>query len=128
VVGVGFIVTVNTIKLSQPNVVDNVSRYVPAEVIVFPLNVVELPLHIARVIFVVGVGLMETVKTIKLSHPNDVVNVSLKVPAVEIVLPLKTIELPLQIACVMFVLGLGFTVRFVVIIESHPWKLGNVSK
>ena len=45
-------------------------------VIIFPLNVIELPLQIACVIFVVGDVLMETVNTIKLSQPKLVVNVS----------------------------------------------------
>jgi hypothetical protein len=43
---------------------------------------------------VVGAGLIVVVKTIKLSQPNEVVKVSLKVPAVLIVFPLNTIELP----------------------------------
>ena len=76
VVGDDFKVVVKTIKLSQPNEVVNVSLNIPAVVIVFPLNKIELPLQIACVKFVVGDDLIVVVKTIKLSQPSDVVNVS----------------------------------------------------
>ncbi|MBK6274228.1 MAG: hypothetical protein IPF58_05735 [Saprospirales bacterium] len=79
----------------------------------FPLNTIELPLQIDCVILVVGVGLIVVVKTMKLSQPKDVVNVSLKTPAVIMVFPLNTIELPLHIACVILVVGFGFTVNLV---------------
>ena len=45
----------------------------------------------------VGVGFIVVVKTIKLSQPNDVVNVSLNVPAVLMVFPLNIMDEPLQI-------------------------------
>ena len=87
-VGVDFIVVVKTMKLSQPNDVVKVSLKTPAVVIVFPLNTIELPLQIDCVIFVVGVGFIVVVKTIKLSQPSDVDKVSLNVPALVIVFPL----------------------------------------
>jgi hypothetical protein len=127
VVGVGFIVTVSTIKLSHPNDVVNVSLKVPAVVIVLPLKDIELPLHIACDIFVVGVGLIITVNTIKLSHPNDVVNVSLNVPALVIVFPLNAMDDPLQIDCDMFVVGSGLIETVNTIKLSQPNDVDNVS-
>jgi hypothetical protein len=127
VVGVGFIVTVSTIKLSQPSEVVKVSRYTPALVILFPLNTKELPLQIACEILVVGVGLMVTVKMIKLSHPKDVVNVSLYTPALVILFPLNTKELPLHIACEILVVGVGFIVTVSTIKLSQPKDVVKVS-
>jgi hypothetical protein len=126
-VGVGLMVVVNTIKLSHPNDVVKVSLYTPTLVIVFPLNTIELPLQIACVILVVGVGLMVVVNTIKLSHPNDVVKVSLKVPAAVMVLPLNTIEEPLHIDWLMLVVGVGLRVVVNTIKLSHPKEVVKVS-
>ena len=65
---------------------------------VFPLNVIELPLQIDCVIFVVGDVLIVVVKTIKLSQPKLVDKVSRYTPAVVMVFPLNIIVFPLQIA------------------------------
>ena len=127
VVGVGLIVTVNTMKLSQPKEVLNVSLNVPAVVIVFPLNTIEVPLQIAWAIFVVGVGFNVTVKTMKLSQPKEVVNVSLNVPAVLIVFPLNKIELPWQIDWLIFVVGVGLMVVVKMMKLSQPSDVVKVS-
>ena len=95
---------------------------------VFPLNEIEFPLQIACVIFVVGVGFIVVVKTIKLSQPKLVVNVSRKTPAVVMVFPLKDIEFPLQIACVIFVVGVGLIVVVKTIKLSQPKLVVNVSR
>ncbi|MBK6274227.1 MAG: hypothetical protein IPF58_05730 [Saprospirales bacterium] len=100
-------------KLSQPSEVVKVSLNVPAVVIVCPLNTVEEPLQIALEILVVGVGFTVTVNTIKLSQPKEVVKVSLNVPAVVIVFPLNTIEVPLQIACDILVVGVGLMLQLI---------------
>ena len=88
----------------------------------------EVPVQMACAIFVVLVGLMVTVKTIKLSQPKDVVNVSLNVPAVVIVLPLNTIELPLQMLCVRFVVGDDVIETVNTIKLSQPNDVVNVSR
>ena len=128
VVGDGFIVVVKTIKLSHPKLVDKVSRYTPAVVMVFPLNVIELPLQIDCVIFVVDDDVIETVNTIKLSQPKLVINVSRYTPAVVMVLPLNVIELPLQIDCVIFVVGDILIVVVKTIKLSQPKLVVKVSR
>ncbi len=64
-------------------------------------------------------GLIVTFNTRKLSQPNDVVKVSLYVPAVVIVFPLKIILLPWQILCERLVVGVGLTVILTVFVEAH---------
>ena len=86
--------SVNTIKLSHPSDVIKVSLYTPGSVKVFPLKTILPPEHTLCDMFVVGVGLIITFNTKKLSQPSDVVKVSLYAPAVVIVFPLKTTLLP----------------------------------
>ena len=127
VVGVDCKEVVKTMKLSQPNDVVKVSLKTPAVVMVLPLNTIELPLQIACAMLVVGVGLMVTVKTIKLSQPSDVINVSRYEPAEEIVFPLNTIELPLQMDCAILVVGVGLMVVVNTIKLSQPNEVVKVS-
>ena len=111
--------SVNTIKLSHPSDVVKVSLYTPGSVKVFPLKTILPPEHTLCDMFVVGVGFIVTFNTKKLSHPNDVVNVSLYVPAVVMVLPLKLILPPWQILWDRFVVGVGLMVTFTVFVVAH---------
>ena len=64
----------------------------------------------------------------KLSQFFEVTSVSLYIPEVVLLMPLKNLEPPWHSVSKIFVEAVGFTVKFKVIKLSHPFALMSVSR